>query len=183
MDFVDHRKSSETQTQSETTSSSRARRRGKKFNDYIEEIIHEAQERGEFDNLSGSGKPLNLEEDSAAGDNALAYRMLKNNGYAPAEVELTKEIQHERKRIEEKLAKAVQQGRLLRARRVALSANEKLAFNINATKTLADYEQTLRTLNRKILTLNLSAPTAMHQSLLPVEELVQQAHASCPLFE
>ena len=59
MDFVDHRKSPETQTQTEAIISSRARRRGKMLNDYIEEIIQEAQQRGEFDNLSGTGKPLN----------------------------------------------------------------------------------------------------------------------------
>ena len=109
--------------------------------------------------------------------------MIKNNGFAPAEVELAKEIRGERQRAEEKLAKIVQQGRVLRARRVSPSANEKTAFNLNATKVLAEYEQTLRQLNRKILSLNLSAPTAMHQPLLPVEELVQQAHASCPLLK
>src|SRR2546429_5987583 len=183
MDFVDHRKSPETQTQTEAIISSRARRRGKMLNDYIEEIIQEARQRGEFDNLSGTGKPLNLEDDSAAGDKTLAYRMLKNNGFAPAEVELTKEIRRDRQRADEKLSKIVQQGRSMRARRVAPSANEKTAFNLNAAKVLAEYEHTLRDLNRKILNLNLSSPLAMHQQLLPVEDLVQQAYASCPLFD
>ena len=50
-------------------------------------------ERGEFDNLSGKGKPLDL---SAYFDTPeevrAAYSMLKNAGMFPREVELLKEI-------------------------------------------------------------------------------------------
>lgn len=66
---------------------------GKRFHDYIEEIVHEAVERGEFDNLPGTGKPLNLDDENPyAGDKSAGYRMLKQSGYAPPEIELLKEI-------------------------------------------------------------------------------------------
>lgn len=58
-----------------------------------EERIREAIERGEFDNLSNKGKPLNLEDDSLIPEDLkMAYRILKNTGYLPEELELKKEI-------------------------------------------------------------------------------------------
>ncbi|RME67136.1 MAG: DUF1992 domain-containing protein [Nitrospirae bacterium] len=58
-----------------------------------EQKIKEAIERGELDNLPGSGKPLNLEDDAfVPEDLRAAYRVLKNAGYLPPELELRKEI-------------------------------------------------------------------------------------------
>ncbi|MBN2500295.1 MAG: DUF1992 domain-containing protein [Anaerolineales bacterium] len=62
----------------------------------IEEIIRKAIEAGEFDNLSGKGKPLNLNEDPHV-DPAwrLAHDMLKQRGFAPPWIELRQEIERE----------------------------------------------------------------------------------------
>jgi hypothetical protein len=58
-----------------------------------EERIREAMERGEFDNLPNKGKPLNLDDDSLVPEDLrMAYRVLKNTGYLPPELELKKEI-------------------------------------------------------------------------------------------
>ncbi len=58
-----------------------------------EERIREAIERGEFDNLPGRGKPLRLDDDSSVPEDLrMAYRILKNTGYLPPELELKKEI-------------------------------------------------------------------------------------------
>ncbi|WP_460597420.1 DnaJ family domain-containing protein [Geomonas sp. Red276] len=58
-----------------------------------ERRIKEAMERGEFDNLPGKGKPL-VEEDLSAVPEELrmAYKILKNAGCVPPEVELTNEV-------------------------------------------------------------------------------------------
>ena len=185
MDFIDWRKSPEKiQLPSAESSRSNARRpRGKKFHDYVEEIIHEAQERGDFDNLAGTGKPLNLDDDPYAGDKSLAYRLLKNNDCLPTELELAREIRTERERTEVRLAKVIHQGQTLRARRIPPFPSEKRAFNTAVEKAAAEYEQTLRELNRKILTLNLTVPATMHQPFISVEPLVQNFRDSCPLFE
>lgn len=59
-----------------------------------EERIREAIERGEFDNLPGKGKPVVLENDShIAPELRIAYKILKNAGCLPPEMELRKEIQ------------------------------------------------------------------------------------------
>ncbi|HEX9204502.1 MAG TPA: DUF1992 domain-containing protein [Candidatus Deferrimicrobiaceae bacterium] len=59
-----------------------------------ERRILEAMERGEFDDLPGKGKPLDLEDDDPMVPEELrmAYRMLKNAGMLPPELELRKEI-------------------------------------------------------------------------------------------
>ncbi len=58
-----------------------------------EERIIEAQRRGEFDNLPGHGKPLQLEDDShIPEDLRLAYKVLKNANCLPPELELKREI-------------------------------------------------------------------------------------------
>ena len=58
-----------------------------------EEKIREAIARGEFANLPGAGRPLRLEDDSMIpGDLRVAYKILKNAGCIPPELELRKEI-------------------------------------------------------------------------------------------
>ena len=59
----------------------------------VEEMIKKAQERGEFDNLPGKGKPIDLTEYfEMPEDVRVAQEMLKNAGMAPREVDLLKEI-------------------------------------------------------------------------------------------
>jgi hypothetical protein len=59
----------------------------------IEEKIREAMEKGEFDNLPGKGKPLDLDAYFATpADLRLGYSVLKSAGCAPVEVELQNEI-------------------------------------------------------------------------------------------
>jgi hypothetical protein len=63
------------------------------FESIAEQKIREAQARGEFDDLPGAGKPLDLEEDPLIPEDVrLAYRILKNAGFVPPEVEAQREI-------------------------------------------------------------------------------------------
>ena len=58
-----------------------------------EERIREAMEAGELDNLPGRGRPLALDDDSAVPEELrAAYRVLKNAGMVPEEVELRRGI-------------------------------------------------------------------------------------------
>ena len=91
MDFKDWRKAPD-DTPDKPATPKIGRYRGKQYYDYIDEQIREAQGRGDFDNLPGAGKPLNLDENPFSGDKAMAYSLLKQNGYAPPEIELAKEI-------------------------------------------------------------------------------------------
>jgi hypothetical protein len=63
------------------------------FAKIVEERIQRAQEDGLFDNLSGKGKPLKLEDDSfVPEDLRLTYKILKNSNCLPVEMELRKQI-------------------------------------------------------------------------------------------
>ena len=63
------------------------------FDKLIEEAIKQAQERGEFDNLPGKGKPIDLTEYfEMPEDIRVAQTMLKSAGMKSREVELVKEI-------------------------------------------------------------------------------------------
>jgi len=181
MDFKDWRKAPNT-SETEQEPPKVERFRGRRYYDYVEEQIREAQERGEFDNLQGSGKPLHLDDNPYLGDKAMAYGLLKSNQVAPAEIELAKEIRTQAQRAEAKLEKLRHLGRTFRTRRVPPSTGEKRAYNASVEKAAAEYERTLRELNSKILTLNLIAPPAMHLPLLEVEKLVQGFREACPLL-
>ncbi|WP_062105708.1 DnaJ family domain-containing protein [Bacillus niameyensis] len=64
-----------------------------RFTDLTEERIRKAYENGEFDNLPGMGKPL--PPDSLEGipkELRMAYKMLKNAGFSPEEMDVKKEI-------------------------------------------------------------------------------------------
>ena len=59
---------------------------------WAERHITDAQRRGEFDNLPGLGEPLVLDDDSAVPEELRSgYRLLKNAGCLPPELEQRKE--------------------------------------------------------------------------------------------
>jgi hypothetical protein len=63
------------------------------FDALAEARIAAAIERGELENLPGSGRPLVLDDDRAVPEELrAAYRVLRNAGYVPREVELRREI-------------------------------------------------------------------------------------------
>ncbi|KAA3632181.1 MAG: DUF1992 domain-containing protein [Proteobacteria bacterium] len=74
------------------------------IDEIAEQRIREAIERGEFDNLPGKGEPVVLDDDTLVPDTLrVAYRILKNAGFVPPEVELRREIDD----VEQLLAGAI----------------------------------------------------------------------------
>lgn len=111
----------------------------------MERQLREAREAGEFDDRPHQGERLPLEDDAAAGDWAMAYRMLRNAGAAPPWIEADKAV------------------RELLARRDALHAR---AAHGSASATAgsrdrlrAELERVVRDVNAAIATLNAEAPT------------------------
>lgn len=59
----------------------------------VEKRIREAQERGEFDDLPGAGAPLEPEDNTLVPEELrAAYRILKNSGFLPPELQIFSEI-------------------------------------------------------------------------------------------
>lgn len=180
MDFKDWRKTAAQPALEKDVAANKYH--GKRFSDHIEEQLHEAQERGLFDNLQGLGQPLKLDVNDFAGEKALGYSLLKSNGFAPAEVELSGEIRQDLERLDNSRIALSKRRQELRQGLVAPSASEKRAYNHAVAKALIAREAKLRDLNRKILTLNLSTPGSMHHVPLDVEALLSQFRETCPLI-
>jgi len=69
------------------------------FDQIAEARIQEALRAGELSNLPGAGKPLQLDDDSMIPrELRAAYRILKNSGFLPPEIQLRKEI-HEAEQL------------------------------------------------------------------------------------
>jgi hypothetical protein len=72
-----------------------------------ERRIREALERGEFDGLPGAGAPLDLGDDALVPEDLrVAYRILKNSGFLPPELEACREIRD----VEQLLQRVVDDG-------------------------------------------------------------------------
>ena len=70
------------------------------FDRIVEALIKEAQERGEFDNLPGKGKPIDLTEYFETPEEVrVAYSVLKNAGITSREIDLLKEIAELKERL------------------------------------------------------------------------------------
>ncbi len=68
----------------------------------VEAQIRDAIERGEFDNLPGKGKPLDLSEWEKTPEHLrMSYSVLKNAGYSPNEIHTKKEINSLKAMIEQ----------------------------------------------------------------------------------
>lgn len=61
-----------------------------KFSDMAERQILKAQAEGQFDNLKGAGKPLNVEGDGSA--DAIGFRIMAEAGALPREIQLRKAV-------------------------------------------------------------------------------------------
>jgi DnaJ homologue, subfamily C, member 28, conserved domain len=68
---------------------------------FVEDQVRKAIEAGEFDNLAGKGKPIDLKAYfDTPEDLRMAYSILKSNNFLPEEVEILKEIEARKKRLE-----------------------------------------------------------------------------------
>ena len=120
----------------------------------VERQIREGMEAGAFDQLPHQGERLPLEDDSAAGELAMAHRMLRNAGIAPPWIESDKEARRRLAELEALIERAPRTSPLSRARE-----RQRLARIVDDT-------------NRAITRVNAEAPTTrQHRPLLdPAEQ-------------
>jgi DnaJ family protein C protein 28 len=123
-----------------------------------EDKIKAAQERGEFDNLPGKGKPLHLEENPHEPEDwRIAFHILRNSGVRPPWMETAAEIERE----------------LEAARQEAASAFRHAASPSAWRRQAARFLDRIAALNRKIFHYNLQVPSSRFQRLPidPAKEL------------
>jgi hypothetical protein len=116
----------------------------------VEKQIREAMEAGAFEALPHQGERLPLEDDSAAGEWAMAHRMLRNAAMAPPWIEADKEARRLLAEIERRLERGS-----------GSSAGSRPRLEDELRRLANDVNQAIQRLNSE-------APT-LHQHRRPVE--------------
>jgi hypothetical protein len=105
------------------------------FKKIAEERIRRAMEEGLFNNLEYKGKPIELKEDPfVPEDLRVVYRILKNAGFLPKEVELRKEISKMEELLDEEVGEAYLKVRKLTALIFQLSQIRKGPVNLEESE-------------------------------------------------
>ncbi len=123
---------------------------------FLEEMIQEAQNRGDFDNLKGQGKPLKIDDSPFTGETRLAYSMVKEAGFTLAFIadrnNLTARIDAQRTAL-----------------RTAAAYLPGTPWNlVHWNHAVELFREEAAAINRAILTYNLKAPHPRFH-LLPLE--------------
>lgn len=122
---------------------------------WINDIIQRAMDNGEFDDLPGHGKPLNLNQDRhTPPELRTAYRIMQEAGVPPAWISERKDIDAAIDKAHQDLAQAHQW-------------YKRQGKTASATAAWQRAQRTFRTraeeVNKRILTYNLKAPAASVQ--------------------
>jgi len=134
---------------------------GPTWESLVERQIREAMDDGAFDELPYSGEPLPIEDDSAAGERALGFRVLRNAGVAPPWIEADKEV------------------RAFLTDRDALMTRALGAGSQARPRLRRELEGIVVEVNRAIERLNAEAPTdRQHRRLLDLGEELARLEAA-----
>ncbi len=134
---------------------------------WIDQVIREAQERGDFENLPGAGQPLDLKSNPYAQDRQLAFKVLKDAGYAPDWIELDKAIRRKLEKAREVLGRSWtwREARLTELAEKPDKWAEAERQRVLATwkAAIASFEEDVRAINGEIADLNLKVPSPRFQ--------------------
>lgn len=110
----------------------------------VERRIVEAMARGEFDDLPGAGQPLALDDDPLVpAEVRVAYRVLKNAGFIPPELERIAEVDRLLAAVERAELGADEQARASRRLRALLIQIEASGRHATALRAWHDYNEAL----------------------------------------
>jgi DnaJ family protein C protein 28 len=128
---------------------------------WIDRMIREAIEAGQFDGLRGAGRPIDWEDESLVDDTwAMAFRIMREQGFAPEWIELAKEIRRE-------LASA--RNRVLGAWRWRVERlpgareGERRYIDAEWHRARTAFAESVAELNKKIADFNLKVPVVRLQ--------------------
>lgn len=143
------------------------RKKSKDWESWIDEQIRKAQERGDFDNLPGKGRPVDLTPNPYAQDRELAFKVLKDAGYAPDWIELDKAIRGRLNRVRSDLvagwARYTARIQELADRTDSWSVAEQQRAATTWQHTVTTFAAELEKINREIDELNLKVPSPRFQ--------------------
>jgi DnaJ family protein C protein 28 len=129
----------------------------------IEDVIREAMERGDFDNLRGKGKPLNLTPDPLLDPmTAIVNRILRDNGVSHPLIEARKTMERERDLTRSELQRdwSIHQG----------SRSEE-----SWQEAIQTFRARVKDINRQVRIFNLKSPlSALHGLSMDADEEIRK---------
>jgi len=129
------------------------------WGDLITQRIEEAMRRGDFDNLSGHGKPLRVEaEPNVPEDMQMAFRILKNNDMVPTWIAERKEMLRAIEAWRAEFQRIV--GEAHSAWIAAASDERQAQIRQSWARWIVRWEDEIVEMNRRIGTFNLKQPIA-----------------------
>jgi len=133
-----------------------------KWERLVDRLIRESMERGEFNDIPGSGEPIDLTENPYEKPEVRSvHRLLRNAGFAPAWIE-------ERKAIEQEFESAYT---------ILHRANELYSGSSNKEwqRAIKEFRERVGELNQRIRVYNLKAPSAsVHRQVIDVDKLLNE---------
>ena len=132
----------------------RKKKPGQSWGDFIEQQIREAMDRGEFDNLPGRGKPQEFAQPHGDPSMEMANKIVRDAGFAPAWLDLEKEIDHQQQEAE----KSVLRSWRWRETNRGDAIEDPRWVEAEWRKARDLFQQRLEEINAKILSYNLLLP-------------------------
>ena len=134
-----------------------------KWEPLIDRMIRESMERGEFDNLPGTGLPIDLAENPyEPPDLRTVHRLLRNAGFAPAWIEERKDIEAQFQESYSKLTRAK-----------ALYCVTGDYSNPDWQRAMKEFRERVEELNQRIRAYNLHAPAAgFHRTIIDADQVI-----------
>ncbi len=154
----------------------------------IEKRIREAQEQGKFRNLKGEGAALHQEDNPFEDpEMRIAYKVMSNAGFAPAWVELMKEIDAETARAERIWAdyRAHRKTQTNNIHRGTVARFAELVAEVDAARdrALARLQKRWEEINKKINYLNATVPVeGLKRSPLRIDRQREKFEWEFPLL-
>jgi hypothetical protein len=155
-----------------------------------ERRIQEAMDAGEFDNLSGTGKPLQYEDNPfVPEDMRVAFKVLQNSNFAPDWMVLAQEIEADMAQMRES---ADRHFAMLRRRLHETASNpyairrlrtEVAQLKKTHTRATTQHRSLLEAINRKISTFNQTVPIAsLHRVPLSISHEMDRFEDRVPAY-
>ena len=163
---------------------------GSNYKSIVEQQIQDAMERGDFDDLSGKGKPLNIDDNPFARDMQMAYKLLKDNNFTLPWIAERNRMLEEIEKLRERNSRQFElfgpqiramarggQTEIAKRRWTALLVQWQTAIE-DLNKRIVDVNRMLPTMDLEIYQLNLDVElTRLGTTQMMIEELIAEASA------
>lgn len=127
------------------------------WDNLIEDLIQDGQERGAFDNLRGKGKPLKLDKSPFGAEWKLAHDLMKENDVLPPWIAQRNDIMAQIKQFRVDLGRVW--ARHDQAFRFAQGKGQKDALSLSWDDACRQWAADLVVLNKRIRDFNLGRPS------------------------